>query len=196
MARWWRQTARPARGLASCCSLCSPAARQNSPPPAHALGVWCKRDPPQQAVFTAECKRDALGRAQEMVVTRILEGGTAHRTQQLLAGDVIVSIDGLITQGWDLPKVRGPQGVGCADRRDTSVLSPLRWLLTLHQSPRTHAPTRHALARSLPPESLCARLTFALPACTGRELLDRPRVQHCKPPRPFRLRPPRPARGR
>ena len=43
-----------------------------------------------------------------MVVTRILEGGTAHRTQQLLAGDVIVSIDGLITRGWDLPKVRGP----------------------------------------------------------------------------------------
>jgi hypothetical protein len=110
VARWWRQTARPARGLASCCSLCSPAARQNSPPPAHALGVWCKRGPPQQAVFTAECKRDALGRAQEMVVTRILEGGAAHRTQQLLAGDVIVSIDGLITQGWDLPKVRGPPG--------------------------------------------------------------------------------------
>ena len=44
--------------------------------------------------------------AQEMVVTRILEGGTAHKTRQLLTGDVIVSIDGIVTRGWDLPKVR------------------------------------------------------------------------------------------
>jgi len=41
-----------------------------------------------------------------MVVTRILEGGTAHKTRQLLTGDVIVSIDGIVTRGWDLPKVR------------------------------------------------------------------------------------------
>jgi len=42
-----------------------------------------------------------------MVVTCILEGGTAHKTQQILPGDVITSIDGLVTMGWDLPKVVG-----------------------------------------------------------------------------------------
>jgi C-terminal processing protease CtpA/Prc len=40
-----------------------------------------------------------------MVVIRILEGGAAHKTRKLLKGDVIVSIDGIVTRGWDLAKV-------------------------------------------------------------------------------------------
>lgn len=48
---------------------------------------------------------DPCDPAQEMVVIRILEGGAAHKTRKLLKGDVIVSIDGIVTRGWDLAKV-------------------------------------------------------------------------------------------
>ena len=40
-----------------------------------------------------------------MVVTRLMEGGTAQLSKQIFPGDIIVSIDGIATHGWDLAKV-------------------------------------------------------------------------------------------
>lgn len=41
----------------------------------------------------------------EMVVTRIIEGGTAHLSNQVLPGDIIAMIDGSFIRGFDLSKV-------------------------------------------------------------------------------------------
>jgi hypothetical protein len=38
----------------------------------------------------------------EMIITRLLEGGSAHKSGQIQAGDVITSIDGIIIAGWEL----------------------------------------------------------------------------------------------
>jgi hypothetical protein len=43
----------------------------------------------------------------EMIITRLLEGGSAHKSGQIQAGDVITSIDGIIIAGWELNKVVG-----------------------------------------------------------------------------------------
>ena len=40
-----------------------------------------------------------------MVITRVLEGGSAHWSGQILPGDVIYSIDDVSTLGWQMSQV-------------------------------------------------------------------------------------------
>ena len=40
-----------------------------------------------------------------MVVTRILDGGSADKSKQIFPGDIIQSVDGVVTLGWSLAKV-------------------------------------------------------------------------------------------
>ena len=38
-------------------------------------------------------------------MTRILDGGAADKSKQIFPGDIIQSVDGVVTHGWSLAKV-------------------------------------------------------------------------------------------